>query len=189
MYWKNCVNNRINYQPQLVRRISSTNSRVNKFFWCFLQHAIMKLDEIVGHVRKLKTSKSIRLLVVVFSLLHICTHKLTYSCTYIHVLYIDRFFFAVWCLSWFSFLFFLVCLFYAYCCGLSLNPGFWGMRIWDHQSMPQTFKFFKFVMNLNGGCKFIDDLHGGFLKWWYPTTIGFSTKNDHFGVWNGGTAI
>ena len=27
---------------------------------------------------------------------------------------------------------------------------------------------------------------GGFLKWWYPTTIGFPTKNDHFGVWNGG---
>ena len=27
---------------------------------------------------------------------------------------------------------------------------------------------------------------GVFLKWWvYPTTIGFPTKNDHFGVWNG----
>ena len=25
-------------------------------------------------------------------------------------------------------------------------------------------------------------LYGGFLKWWYPTTIGFRTKNDHFGV-------
>ena len=24
--------------------------------------------------------------------------------------------------------------------------------------------------------------HGGFLKWWYPTTMGFPTKNDHFGV-------
>ena len=22
---------------------------------------------------------------------------------------------------------------------------------------------------------------GGFLKWWYPTTIGFPAKNDHFG--------
>ena len=22
---------------------------------------------------------------------------------------------------------------------------------------------------------------GGFLKWWYPKTIGFSTKTDHFG--------
>ena len=26
---------------------------------------------------------------------------------------------------------------------------------------------------------------GGFLKWWYPTTIGFPTKNDHFGVFLG----
>ena len=23
---------------------------------------------------------------------------------------------------------------------------------------------------------------GGFLKWWYPTTIGFATKHDHFGL-------
>ena len=29
-------------------------------------------------------------------------------------------------------------------------------------------------------------VYGGFLKWWYPTTMGFPTKNDHFGVWNGG---
>ena len=86
MYLKPCVNDRINYQPQLVRRISSTNSRVNKFFWCFLQHAIMKLDGIIGHVRKFKTSKLMRLLVVVFSLVHICSHKATYSCTYIHIL-------------------------------------------------------------------------------------------------------
>ena len=25
-------------------------------------------------------------------------------------------------------------------------------------------------------------LNGGFLKWWYPTTMRFPTKNDHFGV-------
>ena len=31
--------------------------------------------------------------------------------------------------------------------------------------------------------------YGGFLKWWYPTTMGFPTRNDHFGVWNGGTTI
>ena len=24
--------------------------------------------------------------------------------------------------------------------------------------------------------------NGGFLKWWYPTTMDFPTKNDHFGV-------
>ena len=29
-------------------------------------------------------------------------------------------------------------------------------------------------------------LNRGFLKRWYPTTIGFPTKNDHFEVWNGG---
>ena len=27
--------------------------------------------------------------------------------------------------------------------------------------------------------------NGGFLKWWYPTTMGFPTKNDHFGVFRG----
>ena len=27
----------------------------------------------------------------------------------------------------------------------------------------------------------LSNLHGGFLKWWYPTTMGFPTKNDHFG--------
>ena len=26
------------------------------------------------------------------------------------------------------------------------------------------------------------DLYGGFLQWWYPTTMGFPTKNDHFEV-------
>ena len=28
-------------------------------------------------------------------------------------------------------------------------------------------------------------LYGGFLKWWYPTTMGFPTKNDHFWVFWG----
>ena len=28
-------------------------------------------------------------------------------------------------------------------------------------------------------------LYGGFLKCWYPTTMGFPTKNDHFGVFWG----
>ena len=26
---------------------------------------------------------------------------------------------------------------------------------------------------------------GGFLTWWYPTTMGFPTKDDHFGVFWG----
>ena len=28
-------------------------------------------------------------------------------------------------------------------------------------------------------------LYGGFLKWWYLTTMGFPTKNHHFGVFGG----
>ena len=28
-------------------------------------------------------------------------------------------------------------------------------------------------------------LYGGFLKWWYPTTMGFPTKIDHFAVFWG----
>ena len=28
-------------------------------------------------------------------------------------------------------------------------------------------------------------VYGGFPKWWYPTTMGFPTKNDHFGVFWG----
>ena len=28
-------------------------------------------------------------------------------------------------------------------------------------------------------------LYGCVLKWWYPTTMGFPTKNDHFGVFWG----
>ena len=31
--------------------------------------------------------------------------------------------------------------------------------------------------------KFLE--YGGFLKWWYPTTMGFPTKNGHFGVFWG----
>ena len=27
--------------------------------------------------------------------------------------------------------------------------------------------------------------NGGFRKWWYPATMGFPTKNDHFGVFWG----
>ena len=28
-------------------------------------------------------------------------------------------------------------------------------------------------------------IYGGFLKWWYPTTMGFPARNDHFGVFWG----
>ena len=29
------------------------------------------------------------------------------------------------------------------------------------------------------------DLYGGFPEWWYPTTMGFPTRNDHFQVFWG----
>ena len=32
---------------------------------------------------------------------------------------------------------------------------------------------------------YINIIYGGFLKWWYPTTMGFPTTNDHFGVFWG----
>ena len=32
---------------------------------------------------------------------------------------------------------------------------------------------------------FLQNPNGGFLKWWYPTTIGFPAKNDHFEVFWG----
>ena len=31
----------------------------------------------------------------------------------------------------------------------------------------------------------LEGRNGGFLKWWYPTTMVFPTKNDHFGVFWG----
>ena len=34
-------------------------------------------------------------------------------------------------------------------------------------------------------CAYGQVIYGGFLKWWYPTTMGFPTKNDHFGVFWG----
>ena len=38
-----------------------------------------------------------------------------------------------------------------------------------------------------GGCSKKHDMfiYGGFLKWWYPTIMGFPTKNDHFGAFWG----
>ena len=43
-----------------------------------------------------------------------------------------------------------------------------------------------------GGCEKLSNektwlftVYGGFLKWWYPTTMSFPTKNDNFGVFWG----
>ena len=35
-----------------------------------------------------------------------------------------------------------------------------------------------FPLNLK---PYLHTVYGGFLKWWYPTTMGFPTKIDHFG--------
>ena len=43
----------------------------------------------------------------------------------------------------------------------------------------------QFMRNLLSNIDFYDGIFGGFLKWCYPTTIGFPTKNDHFGVFWG----
>ena len=32
---------------------------------------------------------------------------------------------------------------------------------------------------------FMEHVYGGFLKWWYPASMGFPTKSDHFGVFGG----
>ena len=40
--------------------------------------------------------------------------------------------------------------------------------------------FFTNIPNIHTSTRY-----GGFLKWWYPTTMVFPTKNDHFGVFWG----
>ena len=42
--------------------------------------------------------------------------------------------------------------------------------------------FHSWIQNVkkNPGCTY-----DGFLKWWYPTTMGFPTKNDLFGMFRG----
>ena len=51
----------------------------------------------------------------------------------------------------------------------------------------QDWKFMKPQdVNLTDRQIVVIDSCGGFLKWWvYPTTMGFPTKNDHFGVFWG----
>ena len=48
---------------------------------------------------------------------------------------------------------------------------------------PPTFAvFLQLLLSLTQGSPKLTSQYGGFLKWWYPTTMGFPTKNDHFGV-------
>ena len=52
-----------------------------------------------------------------------------------------------------------------------------GIRGWQWNA-PGSWKLQTFL--LQGSFKW--DPFGGFLKWWYSTTIGFPTKNDHFPI-------
>ena len=51
----------------------------------------------------------------------------------------------------------------------------WGLNLLRQLRMECVCSCFEL---LNNQC-------GGFLKWWYPTTMGFPTKTDHFGVFFG----
>ena len=42
---------------------------------------------------------------------------------------------------------------------------------------------------VHANCHCCWSIYGGFLKWWYPTTMGFPAKSDHVGVEIGGTTI
>ena len=50
--------------------------------------------------------------------------------------------------------------------------------------MRSHFQHLKSQETQNGSSNIIK-LYGGFLKWWYPTTMGFPTKDDHLGVFGG----
>ena len=55
------------------------------------------------------------------------------------------------------------------------NRSMWWLRSYFSVS-PQS---------LQKKIQFDEHTYGGFPKWWYPTTMGFPTKNDHFGVFWG----
>ena len=72
---------------------------------------------------------------------------------------------------------------------LSMEPGTFGLvepafasqvarcRWWNVEPSPHK-------MSINPQ-EFRESWYGCFQKWWYPTTMGFPTKNDHFGVFWG----
>ena len=58
--------------------------------------------------------------------------------------------------------------------------SFFGLHSWTFallkkEQCTQTIYWHFDFLNESSLCR-----HGGFLKWWYPTTMGFPTKNDHF---------
>ena len=59
---------------------------------------------------------------------------------------------------------------------------------WEHLSAPDQ-RLLRGIQHVALECFRICYFHniryGDFLKWWYPTTIGFPAKSDHFGVFWG----
>ena len=78
--------------------------------------------------------------------------------------------------------------------GYHNNDGSWRYQV---TKSPFAWTFFLVKDITVPGTFLDDDFHGClyrvdpwgadgcFLKWWYPTTMGFPTKNDHFGVFWG----
>ena len=66
----------------------------------------------------------------------------------------------------------------------SLNPPFGEDQI---VKLMSTAGMLMSLMSIPAGLHRCFFLYGGFLKWWVsPTTMGFPTKNQHFGVFWGG---
>ena len=74
------------------------------------------------------------------------------------------------------------------------SPDFFGMSL-QHMKSDVPSPIGRFGLEKSSGSVFQTatklklkmwrTISGGFLKWWYPTTMGFPTKNDHFGVFWG----
>ena len=66
---------------------------------------------------------------------------------------------------------------------------FWNLKIEESGKMFLPFLLWvilRFHLRFRGSIIFDEkSIYGGFLKWWYPTTMGFPTKTDHFGVFWG----
>ena len=77
---------------------------------------------------------------------------------------------------------------------LDLPPSFFKSYTPENSHTTQKMTLWTFPTSKRGDVFFSSMLqvvfwevfqYGGFLKWWYPTTMGFPTKNDHFGVFWG----
>ena len=73
--------------------------------------------------------------------------------------------------------------------GCEAQIGWWWSLCWLSEESENAGWFVQPIIFCCGvlrkNFKDMFGLHGGFLKWWYPTTIGFPTKNDHFEVFWG----